>query len=64
MPTGPNRKPPLTLRHAFILMLALITAILGGTLFYLAIHSIWLGIFTGGATFVAAWRFYNEFIAD
>jgi hypothetical protein len=63
MSDEPDRKP-LTLRNALISLLALAAAVVGGFLFYLAFHSIPLAIFTGGATFAGAWRFYNGFIAE
>lgn len=62
MPTPPKPKP-LTIRHALILLLALITAVTAGFLLYLAVHSVALSILATSGTLAASWRFYNDIIA-
>jgi hypothetical protein len=61
MPT-PLKPKPLTIRHALILLLALITAVTAGFLLYLAVRSVALSVLTAGGTLTASWRFYNDII--
>lgn len=61
MPT-PGKPKPLTIRDTLILLLALITAVTAGVLVYLAVRSVALAILTGGGTFAASWRFYDDMI--
>jgi hypothetical protein len=53
---------PFTVRDALVLLLALITAVAAGWLFYAATRSVPLAILTGGAAFAAAWKFFDSLI--
>jgi hypothetical protein len=57
-----DEEKPFSARTALLLVLSTVTALVAGGLFYLGTGSVPLAVFTGGATFGAAWVFFDRLI--